>query len=50
MGSNTRFKYEVDLVFCIDATMSMYPILDTVKENALDFYQDFTEAMKKKGK
>ena len=33
MGSNykTLMAYEVDLVFCIDATGSMDPILDTVK-------------------
>lgn len=52
MGSNYRNKmtYEVDLVFCIDATMSMDPILDKVKENALNFYQDFQQEMDEKGK
>lgn len=52
MGSNYRNKlaYEVDLVFCIDATMSMEPILDKVKENALNFYQDFQKVMDEKGK
>lgn len=52
MGSNYRNKmtYEVDLVFCIDATMSMDPILDKVKENALNFYQDFQTIMDEKGK
>lgn len=52
MGSNYRNKmtYEVDLVFCIDATMSMDPILDKVKENVLNFYQDFQMIMDKKGK
>ena len=52
MGSNYRNKmtYEVDLVFCIDATMSMDPILDKVKANALNFYQDFHKAMEQKGK
>jgi hypothetical protein len=50
MGKNSRFKYDVDIVFCIDATMSMYPILDTVKANALNFYQDFYDAMNMKGK
>ena len=41
MASNYRDKmtYEVDLVFCIDATMSMDLILDKVKENALNFYR-----------
>ena len=52
MGSNykTLMAYEVDLVFCIDATGSMDPILDTVKRNALNFYQDFKNAMDGKGK
>ena len=52
MGSNYKNKmsYEVDLVFCIDATMSMDPILDKVKSNALNFYQDFQKEMDEKGK
>ena len=52
MGSNYKNKmsYEVDLVFCIDATMSMDPILDKVKKNALNFYQDFQNEMDAKGK
>lgn len=52
MGSNYRNKmtYEVDLVFCIDATMSMDPILDKVKSNAINFYQDFQNIMNEKGK
>lgn len=52
MASNYRRKmtYEVDLVFCIDATMSMDPILDKVKENALNFYQDFRSIMDEKDK
>lgn len=52
MGSNyrNRMTYEVDLVFCIDATMSMDPILDKVKDNALNFYQDFQNMMDEKGK
>ncbi len=52
MGSNYRNKmtYEVDLVFCIDATMSMDPILDKVKRNALNFYKDFHNEMDAKGK
>ena len=45
MGSNYKFTYGVDLVFCIDATQSMDHILDTVKENALNFYQDFKRVM-----
>ena len=52
MGSNYREKmtYEVDLVFCIDATGSMNPILDKVKENALNFYRDFQNVMEEKKK
>lgn len=52
MGSNyrNRMTYEVDLVFCIDATMSMDIILDKVKENAINFYQDFQNIMDEKGK
>lgn len=52
MGSNYKNKltYEVDLVFCIDATMSMDPILDKVKQNALNFYQDFQNKMEEKQK
>lgn len=49
MASN-YINYNVDLVFCIDATMSMYRILDKVKENALHFYEDLTKAMQEKGK
>ena len=37
--------YCVDIVMCIDATSSMAPILNEVKENALTFYQRFEEAM-----
>ncbi len=50
MGSNYKFTYGVDLVFCIDATQSMDHILDTVKENALNFYQDFKRVMDAKNK
>ena len=50
MGSNYKVNYGVDLVFCIDVTNSMDHILDTVKDNALRFYQDFKETMDKKKK
>lgn len=49
MGSN-YLNYNVDIVFVIDATMSMYKILDKVKANALSFYQDLTATMTEKGK
>ena len=50
MGSNYKLTYGVDLVFCIDVTMSMDHVLDTVKNNALRFYQDFQVIMKNKHK
>lgn len=50
MGSNYKLSYGVDLVFCIDATQSMDHILDTVKDNALNFYQDFKRVMDAKNK
>ncbi len=33
-------SYAVDIVFCIDVSGSMRPILNQVKENALSFYDD----------
>ena len=50
MGSNYSLKYNVDIVMCIDATGSMNGILDTVKCNALNFYGDLINSMRKKGK
>lgn len=40
----------VDIVFCIDATWSMDPILDSLKNNVHYFYQDFQQAMGQKRK
>jgi hypothetical protein len=42
--------YAVDLVFCIDVTGSMTPILDQVKANALRFYGDVQSNLTAKGK
>jgi hypothetical protein len=42
--------YAVDIVFCIDVTGSMTPIIDTVKENALRFYDDVQTNLIEKGK
>ncbi len=49
--------YTVDMVFCIDATGSMESttgdqkrIINVVKENALNFYGDFTRMMDEKSK
>ena len=50
MGSNYKITYNVDMVFCIDATGSMTGIIDMVKKNALNFYGDVTKAMSKKNK
>ena len=43
-------KYAVDIVFCIDVTGSMTPILDQVKDNALRFYDDVQKNLTDKGK
>lgn len=50
MGNNYTFKYNVDIVFCIDVTGSMGPILNLVKSKALSFYRDLTSEMSHKGK
>lgn len=50
MGSNYELKYNVDIVFCMDATGSMRHLLDLVKRNALSFYDDLTKEMASKGK
>ncbi len=43
-------RYAVDIVFCIDVTGSMSPILDRVKDNALRFYDDVQKNLSDKGK
>ncbi|MET0693567.1 MAG: vWA domain-containing protein [Propionibacteriaceae bacterium] len=43
-------SYAVDIVFCIDVTGSMNPILDAVKANALGFYDDVQTNLTAKGK
>ncbi len=47
-----KFKvtYNVDMVFCIDATGSMGGVIDMVKNNAIHLYEDVMQAMEKKGK
>ncbi len=45
-----RLTYNVDMVFCIDATGSMRHVIDFVKQNALNLYQDIVSAMEKKHK
>ena len=43
-------KYAVDLVFCIDKTSSMVPLIRRVKENALRFHEDLTARMEEMNK
>lgn len=50
MGIGLRMTYNVDMVFCIDATGSMSPVISKVKENALSFYQDVVRVMESKQK
>lgn len=50
MASNYKITYNVDMVFCIDATGSMGGVIEMVKNNALNFYRDVTNAMAKKNK
>lgn len=45
-----KMTYNVDMCFCIDATGSMQPVIDKVKENALSFYQDVSAEMARKNK
>ncbi len=45
-----RREYYVDIVMCIDATGSMAPIIEEVKNNAMSFYQKFIDAMEKNDK
>jgi hypothetical protein len=43
-------SYAVDIVFCVDVTGSMTPILDQVKANALRFFSDVQSNLTAKGK
>lgn len=47
-----KFKvtYNVDMVFCIDATGSMGAVIDMVKSNAVHLYEDVMKSMEEKGK
>lgn len=47
---NEQGIYHVDIVMCIDATGSMRPCINAVKESALTFYESFTEEMAVAGK
>jgi len=51
MASNYgNLTYNVDMVFCIDCTGSMDHILDIVKNNALNFYNDVTSVVANKNR
>lgn len=55
MNANTgqyqgNLQYAVDIVLCVDATASMFPVLDTVKSSALQFHERLNDVMAKKGK
>lgn len=50
MPSKYALKYSVDIVMCIDATESMRPLLDRVKEHAIHFYEDIKRKMEEKNK
>lgn len=45
-----NLQYAVDIVLCVDATGSMYPVLDNVKSSALQFHDRLEDVMAKKGK
>jgi hypothetical protein len=45
-----NLQYAVDIVLCIDATGSMFPVLDNVKSSALQFHDRLNDVMAKKGK
>ena len=45
-----KMTYNVDMCFCIDATGSMGPVINTVKQNALSFYKDVVAVMEKNRK
>ncbi len=45
-----NLQYAVDIVLCIDATYSMYPVLDRVKLSALQFHDRLDAVMGTKGK
>lgn len=51
MDSSGQFgAYNVDVCLCIDKTGSMGPIIDIVKQNALNLYKDVLDSLENKGK
>ena len=43
-------SYKIDIVFCIDVTGSMQPVIETVKSNTLKFSDDLNKKLEVKGK
>jgi len=43
-------SYKIDIVFCIDVTGSMQPVIETVKSNTLKFSDDLNRKLDEKGK
>ena len=50
MENAYKLKYNVDIVFVIDSTGSMGHLVETVKNNALEFHVKLAEVMRKKQK
>lgn len=50
MMSGQFGDYNIDICLVIDKTGSMKPIINTVKENALNLYDDIKESLEEKGK
>lgn len=48
--NGTSLRYAVDIVLCIDATLSMEPTLENVKHSALSFPSRLAEEMAGKGR
>lgn len=49
-ATEPSLTYAVDLVFCIDKTGSMVPLIRRVKKNALKFHEDLTAKMEEMNK
>jgi len=48
--NRSNFTYNVDMVFCIGCTGDMGYILDIIKNNALNFYNDVTSVVANKNR
>ena len=46
----TWLQYHIDIVFCLDCTGSMGPVIDLAKDNVLKITSDLVDAYKKKEK